>query len=286
MNILNFKKYIKILFNFGIFAFVSTLLSRFRINFNLKIKDHKKINKLLNLLKIYKTNFKLLKIGDNNDGTYIVPKILHKINYCISIGVGDTVTFENHLYKKYKIKSFLIDNTINGEVIRGKKGLNFFKKNLSLFNDEKHITLDNLLNKCLKKQNQKNLLLQADIEGDENYIIHRLSDKLLDKFSVMIFEFHFLSIISSKKGLERVLKIFSKIEKNFTLVYIHPNNIFTPFKVNGYSLPCLAEITFLNNKQIKNKEIFKSKDIFKFKNIKDYKQIKLEKFHFTNQNIT
>ena len=142
MNILNFKKYIKILFNFGIFAFISTLLSRCRINFNLKIKDHKKINKLLNLLKIYKTNFKLLKIGDNNDGTYIVPKILHKINYCISIGVGDTVTFENHLYKKYKIKSFLIDNTINGEVIRGKEGLNFFKKNLSLFNDEKQIKLE------------------------------------------------------------------------------------------------------------------------------------------------
>ena len=76
------------------------------------------------------------------------------------------------------------------------------------------------------------------------------------------------------------------MRKIFTLVYIHPNNIFTPFKVNGFSLPCLAEITFLNNKQIKNKEIFKSKDIFKFKNIKDYKQIKLEKFHFTNQNIT
>ena len=126
-------------------------------------------------------------------------------------------------------------------------------------------------------------MLQADIEGDENYIIHLLSDKLLNKFTVMIFEFHFMSIISSEKGLERILKIFSKIQKNFTLVYIHPNNIFTPFKVNGYLLPCLAEITFLNNKLIKNKEIFKMQNIFNFKNIKNYEQIKLDSFHFNDR---
>ena len=280
MKIYNLKKYINIFFNFGFFALLFTLLSKFRFNFNIKIKNKKKINEFFNLLKIYQTNYKLLKIGNNHDGTYVVPNVLNKINYCFSIGVGDTIIFENYLFKKYRIKSFLADNTVTGEIIRKKKGLFFIKKNLSINNNKKNITLRNLLNKCLLKKDQKNLLLQVDIEGDENYIIHKLDNKLLDKFSVMIFEFHFLSIISSKIGIERLLKIFKKIKKNFTIVYIHPNNIFTPFKVNDSSLPCLAEITFLNNKFIKNKKIFNPNNLFNFKNSKKYKQIKLDQFHF------
>lgn len=280
MKIFNLEKYIKILFNFGFFAFIFTLLSRFRFNFNIEIKNQKKTNELFNLLKIYQTNYKLLKIGNNNDGTYIVPNILDKINYCFSIGVGDTITFERFLYKKYKIKSFLADNTISGEIARNKEGLFYIKKNLSINNNKKNITLRNLLNTCLLKKDQKNLLLQADIEGDENYIIHRLNDKLLNKFSIIIFEFHFLSIISSNKGFERLLKIFKKIKKNFTIVYIHPNNVFTPFKVNGKSIPCLAEITFLNNRLIKHKKLFNPKQLFNFKNSNKYRQIKLDQFHF------
>mgnify|MGYP000259092473 CR=1 FL=1 len=67
MKILNFKKYIKILFNFGIFAFVSTLLSRFRINFNLKIKVVRNVenkdltNKSLNSISVKNINFNYLR---------------------------------------------------------------------------------------------------------------------------------------------------------------------------------------------------------------------------------
>ena len=102
MRILNLHKYFKILNHFGFFAFFYTLLSRFRIKYHIKINEKKKFYKLLNLLKIYKTNFKLIKIGDNSDGTYILQNILKKINFCFSIGVGNIIKFEKYLFKNIK----------------------------------------------------------------------------------------------------------------------------------------------------------------------------------------
>ena len=68
----------------------------------------------MSLSKFFKPNFnyELNRIGKNNDGGYLVPNILSSIEYSFSLGVGNSISFDNDL-KKYNIKSFLLDKTID-----------------------------------------------------------------------------------------------------------------------------------------------------------------------------
>ena len=60
----------------------------------------------------------LIRIGGNGAGAYLVPEYLEKIDSCFSPGTSFKKTFEDELYEKYKIKSFLSDASID------KKSLN------------------------------------------------------------------------------------------------------------------------------------------------------------------
>jgi hypothetical protein len=111
--------------------------------FSLKKFEQKKVENFLKKIKIIDSGHKLIRIGENTDGGYLLPNILEQIEYCFSPGVGNSVTFEDHLLK-YNIKSFLADGTVN---YNGKH--DFIKKNLNSFNDEKNITLESWINEKL-----------------------------------------------------------------------------------------------------------------------------------------
>ena len=63
----------------------------------------------IDLLKPRKCPFKLIRIGGNKDGAYLIPDDLVGIESCFSPGVSDNKDFEDHLAKKYKIKSHMCD---------------------------------------------------------------------------------------------------------------------------------------------------------------------------------
>ncbi len=94
---------------------IGKTLNKFLSFFNFKITEISNQNNLLLFLDkifIYHTGHDLIRIGEKGDGGYLIPNILNKIEYCISLGVEYTTTFEDHL-SKYNIKSFLVDGSIN-----------------------------------------------------------------------------------------------------------------------------------------------------------------------------
>jgi hypothetical protein len=206
----------------------------------------KKINKFLKSIIIIDSGYKLIRIGENSDGGYLIPNIIDQIQFCFSIGVGQTTSFEDHL-SKFGCRSFLVDGTVN---YTGKH--DFIKKNLNFFNNKRNITLKSLVNKKIKNKFNDKLLLQMDIEGSEIETLHGTSSSLLNRFKVIIIEFHNFHDIINPIGLKFYEDVFYKIFKTHYIVHIHPNNVSRILSINKNNIPNILEITFINKKIIRH----------------------------------
>jgi hypothetical protein len=154
--------------------------------------------------------------------------------------------FEDHL-ENFKIKSFLLDGTVNYS-----GNHDFIKKNLNSFNDENNITLETWVNDKLKDKSNDKLLLQMDIEGSEIEVLYNTDSNFLDRFKCIIIEFHHFDKIIDSLGLKIYSDIFDKILKTHFIVHVHPNNYCGTLMIDKHEIPYLLEITFINKRIVKN----------------------------------
>ena len=87
-----------------------------------------------NKLKILTTNHTLKRYGNDSDGGYVAPKeIIHNLDYLISIGVEDNISFELDLMGQNKnLQTILVDGTIENFI--PPENVRLINKNLSLKN--------------------------------------------------------------------------------------------------------------------------------------------------------
>ena len=142
----------------------------YSIGINLERNVKKK--QLLNFIENLKLNYvatDLIRIGGKGDGGYLLPKIVDKMNYCFSAGVGDLVNFEKEISENYGIKSFMVDASVDAPP-QDDMNFQFLKKYLSSHNSKEFITLSKWLNYYIQENNQ-NLILQMDIESSEYEVL-------------------------------------------------------------------------------------------------------------------
>ena len=233
--------------------YIKKIIKKIFYNY-LIIKNNTQIAKnFLSKIFIYDCGNRLIRIGNQNDSSYLVPNILNKIKFCFSPGVGKSSSFENNLLK-FNIKSFLADGTISKPPTLNH---NFLCKNLSIYNDNKNITLDRWVKSKLGKNISNNLLLQMDIEGSEIDVLFNTSDKILQKFKILVIEFHHFKFLGIPEFNRLYKIIFNKLLKYFTICHIHPNNCCGLSTYNDYKIPNVMEFTFINNDEVKKKKFIK-----------------------------
>lgn len=254
------------------------LLSFFNIKSFRQI-EKKKINIILLLLKPIDADIKLIRIGSDYDGGYLVPNILHKIKYCFSPGVGKTSSFEKGL-EKYNIKSFLADNSVN-KPFENLKNFDFDKKNIHAYNKKNKINVNNWIYSKIKKQDLKKSILQIDVDGFEYEILLAIDDLILSNIQILIVEFHNLELIGNEYYYYIVHSVLEKIRLYHTPIHLHPNNCNGLHKINRYKIPSVLEVTFLNNKLIRNKKKIKSLPHYlDNRNVRKKKDIYLETYWY------
>lgn len=231
-----------------------------------------KVKKLIDSLKAHNLGYTLIRIGSQEDGGYLVPSILNQIDFCFSPGVGNSVKFEEDLYKN-KIKSYLADNTVE----RPKsdfQNFEFIKKNIGTFENQDCTTLDDWIDSSVDIKN-KNLLLQMDIEGKEYECISALKEENLQRFKIIIIEFHYFDQVFNHFSYELINSTINKLLKHFEVAHIHPNNIDGMYGIRDVIVPAVLEITFLRKDLVleKNKTILPHK--LDKKNSEKNKDIKL-----------
>jgi hypothetical protein len=225
------------------YNYVKNTFLKFNLILDLYRNRQKKlVDKFLAKLKIIDSGYRLIRIGADTDGGYLIPDILNQIEFVFSPGVGETTSFEDNL-GDFKIKSFLADGTVN---YNGNH--DFIKKNLNCFNDENNITLETWVNEKVKDKSNDKLLLQMDIEGSEIEVLYQTDTNLLARFKCIVIEFHHFNKIIDKLGLKIYSNIFDKILKTHFIVHIHPNNNSNISIINNNKIPALLEITFINKK--------------------------------------
>lgn len=192
------------------------------------------------------TEHTLLRLGDQSDGGYLVPDDLNGLDACFSPGVSQEASFEADV-AKLGVPCYMADYSVDNSPIRHAL-FDFEKRYLGSENDGVYITLEHWIN--LKQPNGKEFILQMDIEGSEYGVILTTPHHILQKFRIVVIEFHHLNDIFCPAGLQLIRATFQKLLQIFDIVHIHPNNCSSLVGRGYYQVPPVMEFTFLRKDRI------------------------------------
>ena len=147
----------------------------------------------------------------------------------------DHIIFFRHKKINYQKKKIVTKKLVNSKTFVS----TYSAGEIPLIKSE--ITIDQIFSKI----DFKKIIFKCDIEGSEYLIMDDLL-KYHDRIDVMIFEFHWVD-----KNLKDFTECVTKILKYFSIVHIHGNNHYQ--FVEGVNIPIVPEITFVNNKFIKER---------------------------------
>jgi len=230
---------------------------------------------MIDKITIYDTEHSKIRLGNKRDGGYVVlDEPLHNCDVLYSYGVDNDVSFEtDFLNKQPNSKARLFDHTIS-RVPNLNEKFSFLAEGISPYPSLNLNTLENHLIKYGDLGLNKNKVLKMDVEWSEWEVLLSLKDSLLNEFSQIICEFHFIPILYNgshspyftglnKSIYERVntsvYKMYNetikKLCKLFFPYHMHVNNSLPLVRVGGRDVPQLLEISFVN-KNIVNSPSF------------------------------
>lgn len=191
----------------------------------------------------YETEHELVRLGGDADGGYLIPDDLVGIRYCFSPGVSTTSNFEADLARR-GIKCFLADGSVNAPPIQDPL-FDFEKKFLGPEQTDDFITLSDWVS-C-KVSDDSDLILQMDIEGWEYAVLANTPDHILDRFRIMVVEFHKLDRLCDSMGFDLINLTFGRLLRSFDIVHIHPNNGVPFTSYQDITIPPVMEFSFLRH---------------------------------------
>lgn len=217
------------------------------------IKNDEQVDQFFKMINPVSTIFGLKRIGGDGDGGYLLPNDLDGIAACFSPGVAFSSSFELQM-AEMGIPCHMADYSVDGPSLHHKL-FTFDKKFLGALDSGNFIRLDTWIN--LYRQGEGDLLLQMDIEGGEYDVILSTPLEILEKFRIIIIEFHYLESLITVAGGKLISLAFTKLLEKFEIVHIHPNNCRNPIYYKNYIIPPIMEFTFLRKDRVKfSKEEF------------------------------
>jgi hypothetical protein len=200
------------------------------------------VSKVFEALQPSSCSANLIRLGSQNDGGYVIPDNLDRVEACFSPGVGMSSDFELEMAKR-NIKSYLCDYSVDGPA-REDALFNFQKKFVAARGspDSKWISFSEWVRSA--EPTSTNLVLQMDIDGGEWDILRNLEKETLTKFRTLVIEFHDFQFIQNHDSCDLILQVFEKLNEEFDVVNIHPNNFVETFDCFGFEVPKVFEATF------------------------------------------
>ena len=212
--------------------------------------DEKDIAALIDTLKPVSTDKKMIRLGPNGDGGYLVPDDLQGIEACFSPGVDCISGFEKDC-ANMGMKVFLADGSVDSAAEHHDL-FGFTKKNVGITSNDDFMTIDDWVAMSLP-ESRGELMLQVDVEGYEYEVFMGMSQNLMNRLRIIVAEFHSLNELWNKPFFQLVSRVFEKIHQTHTCVHIHPNNCCGAVSKGDVEIPLIMELTFLRNDRINTK---------------------------------
>ena len=208
------------------------------------------LEKLVLKFKAIDGGIELIRLGGNHDGGYLVPDDLEGIKYSFSPGVSNIANFEHECLER-GIISFLADYSVDTPPLE-LAGCHFIKKFVGAYNNEKTMTLEKWVADSLPKDYKGDLILQMDIEGSEYETLLATPHSVLEKFRILVVEFHHFHNLDNKEYYNLVNTTIEKVREYFDPVHLHANNYEKVTNVNGVLMPSVIEVTFLRKDRVRD----------------------------------
>jgi Methyltransferase FkbM domain len=189
----------------------------------------------------------LIRLGPEADGGYLVPNDLEGIEACFSPGVSDIVGFETECAER-GMKVFMADGSVERPPAAHPQ-FRFIQKFIGPTTHGTFLSLEEWVSNTIDGS-QADFLLQMDIEGYEYATFLATPSSLLERFRIIVVEFHSLEYLFCEPVFSIYSQVFEKLLSTHRCVHIHPNNFCSPITVRNLELPQLAEFTFLRNDRI------------------------------------
>jgi len=173
------------------------------------------------------------RIGNSNDGGYVIVNDFSYNDYLISMGVANDVSFEEELCLTFSGMD-LYDYSINF-LPKPVKNSRFFQEKIS---DNSHHIFDRV-------PKDKDLILKIDIESGEWDFFDSLSSDQINRFRQIIIEIHWAIKTQHINYPTLPIWIIEKINKTHQVVAVHPNNYGGTVIVGETFVPQVMELTFL-----------------------------------------
>lgn len=218
--------------------------------FPVRQTDRTVIQALLKRLNPIDTDRGLIRLGPDGDGGYLVPDDLTGIQACFSPGVSSISGFEMDCARR-GMRVYLADKSVDGPA-GAHELFHFTKRFVGSELDEDFMTMEHWV-KNSGESMDKDLLLQIDIEGFEYETFINMSNDLLNRFRIIVAEFHSLDQLWNKPFHDLSSRAFDKILSSHSCVHIHPNNCCGELAKSGITIPRVAEFTFLRNDRIRRR---------------------------------
>jgi len=204
-------------------------------------KYKEQFQSVLDLFTPYDVGVPLVRIGSDGDGGYLLPDDLNEIQALFSPGVSTQIGFDLAVMDR-GIPSYMIDASID-ELVQDHPLATFERLFLGPETGGTFISLDDWVNQ--KASGSSDLMLQMDIEGAEFDVIQAASQETLNRFRIMVIEFHGMHKIYRKHDFEKYKATLEKLTKNFAVIHLHANNAAKPVSAGGYDIPPVFEATFI-----------------------------------------
>jgi len=190
----------------------------------------------------------LVRVGGAGDGGYLLPNDLEGVRHCFSPGVDVKAAFENELAEGHGVRCFMADASVSEPPLVNEL-FEFDPKFLGSRNDDTFITLSSWVGQKVGDGDDE-MILQMDIEGAEYEVFVETPMAALQRFRMMIVEFHDLERLFDTKMLRLVSAVFAKLGRGFSIVHVHPNNCRGIVSRGGIAVPRVIEVTFVRNDRL------------------------------------
>lgn len=211
------------------------------------LTDKEAIVSLMRKLSPVNLDKPFIRLGPQGDGGYLVPDDLTGIEACFSPGVCLVSGFEKDC-ADLGMQVFMADRSVEHPA-DNHPSFHFIQKYVGVTSNDDFMTVDHWVETSLP-HTSSDLLLQIDIEGYEYETFLGMSDSLMQRYRIIVAEFHSLEQLWNRPFFLIASRVFEKILQTHVCVHIHPNNYHPAFEKAGLSIPRVAEFTFVRKDRV------------------------------------
>ena len=184
-----------------------------------------------------------IRVGNQNDGGYIMLDMFKKTPMAFSYGLSWNIIFELDLAQR-GITVQMFDHTIDRLSIEHTL-FRFHKEGIAAETDveQRLHTLAEHLDRF--SENATGMILKLDVEGAEWEALARAPMEILLRFDQIVIEFHNLQLLSDSEFNQKACMALSNLTENFHLFHVHANNCAPIVVVDSVPIADVIEASYV-----------------------------------------